>query len=146
MKRREVGTVNILTLWGGAVVATATGGHLNTIYASLRDAPADQRQVFALSICFLAGCISQLCFLLSHIGDDKTRPALRWLGEIALGGIAAYIVCVIFLRYGPEVELTQLIVVAVMAGFLGQRAIVLVIELGLKRLGIKNDPPPGGPG
>ena len=136
MRRPTRGETNILALWGTALLGVIAGARSTVVYATLREGPPDQRQLFALGICFAAGCVSQLCFLLAHIGEDTPRPVSRWVGEIALGGIAAYIGCVGFLKYGPEVELTQLIVIAALVGFAGQRSMVWAIEWLLKKAGM----------
>lgn len=149
MQDRERGAASILTLVLVAPVLLALAGQGAPLWAALKDGPTDTRTLNALITCFIAGCVAQLSFLLAHIGDDQPRPFGRWVGEILLGGFSAYIGCVAFLKYGPTVDLPQLIVPAVVGGFAGQRAIVMLIEWGLKKAGITSPlfpvkRPPGG--
>lgn len=137
MRRRTEGSVDPFALWGVMVLISATVGHASLVYADLRSGPTDQRQLYALLICFVAGCASQFFFLLSRVGVDQPHRPPRWVGEIALGGVAAYVMCVGYLRYGPEVELPMLIVIAALSGFAGQRALVWAIEWILKKIGVK---------
>jgi uncharacterized membrane protein YfcA len=137
MKRHQAGSVNLLALAG--VMPTfliAIGGQASLEYAGLKDGPTDTRQLYALIICFVAGCIAQFSYLLAHIGDDVPRPPGRWVGEILFGGFAAYIGCVAFLNYGPVVDLPQLIVPAVVGGFLGQRLLFGIVEYVTKRFNL----------
>ena len=128
-------TVNPVAALGGAAL-TLTARHADTVYVALRDGPTDLRQLYALLICFVAGCMSQFFFLLSRVGVGEPHRPARWVGEIALGGVAAYVMCVGYLKYGPEVELPMLIVIAALAGFAGQRALVWGIEWILKKFGV----------
>jgi hypothetical protein len=137
VRRREDGAVS-LPMYAGITPTflIILGGQVTLQYAGLRDGPTDTRQVYALVICFVAGCIAQLSYLLAHIGDDVPRPFGRWVGEILFGGFAAYIGCVGFLKYGPAVDLPQLIVPAVVGGFLGQRALFALVEFLTKKFNI----------
>ncbi|MGY2892737.1 hypothetical protein [Deinococcus sp. UYEF24] len=137
MRRRERGDASATGLLTVALptMLLVLGGHTQLMYAALRDGPTDGKQFYALMICSLFGCLSQLGFLLSQIGNGVPlqpgrwiREVLRWLGEIIGGGLAAYIVCVAFLRYGPDVELSQLVVPAIIGGFAGWRLFVVLIQ------------------
>jgi len=154
VKRHVTGSVNLLAFAG--VMPTfliAVGGQASLEYAALKDGPTDTRQLYALIICFVAGCIAQFSYLLAHIGDDVPRPPGRWVGEILFGGFAAYIACVAFLKYGPVVDLPQLIVPAVVGGFLGQRLLFALVEWGTKKFNLPSikwvaqtpPPPPAVP-
>jgi ABC-type thiamin/hydroxymethylpyrimidine transport system permease subunit len=137
VRGRELGSVDPFALWGLMLLTSALTGHTSLLYADLKNTPTDQRQLYALLICFIAGCASQFFFLLSRVGVDKPHRPPRWVGEIALGGVAAYVMCAGYLKYGPEVELPMLIVIAALAGFAGQRALVWAIEAALKKAGVK---------
>lgn len=137
MKRRQFGTVDVFTLgFAAALLLTGASGQAALLWVDLKSGPADSRELVALGICFAAGCTSQLFFLMSRVGADGGHPWARWIGEIALGGVAAYVVCVGYLRYGPDVALTTLIMIAALGGFAGQRALVWVIDWVLKKFGV----------
>ncbi len=141
MRGREAGMVDPFVIgFVTALLITAISGHTALTYAELKTGPDDQRELYALIVCFVAGCASQLFFLMSRVGIDKPYRWQRWFGEVALGGVTAYAGSVAYLRYGPDVALTTLIVVAAVTGFIGQRLLVLlgeaVLEVLLKRFGI----------
>jgi len=133
-ERGEASATGLLVVALPAVLLVL-GGHTQLMYAALRDGPTDGKQFYALMICSGFGCLSQLGYLLSQIGNGAPlqpgrwfREVLRWLGEIIGGGLAAYIVCVAFLRYGPDVELSQLVVPAIIGGFAGWRLLVVLVQ------------------
>lgn len=113
-------------------------GH-TVMMADLKSSPGDEKELYALGVCFIAGCFSQLFFLMSRVGRDKSHLWPRWIGEIALGGISAYVFCVGYLRYGPSVALTTLIMIALLGGFAGQRALVWAISWALKKFGVAEE-------
>jgi len=127
-ERGEASTTGLLTIALPAVLLVLDG-HTQLMYAALRDGPTDGKQFYALMVCSLFD------YLLSQIGNGAPlqpgrwfREVLRWLGEIIGGGLAAYITCVAFLRYGPDVELSQLIVPAIIGGFAGWRLLVVAVQ------------------
>ena len=140
--RRNHGNADPFTLlFLGVLVVTYATGHSTLVYSDLKSGPTDARELYALGVCFAAGCTSQFAYLLSRVGVGAANPWARWVGEVLLGGVSAYMSSVAYLRYGPPAELPTLIVVAAVAGFAGQRLLVVVIEYALKKLGVSALPP-----
>ena len=153
--RRSGGAANPLLLLASLPVLLVVGLQGVPERVNLKAGPLDAEQLNALLICVVIGCAAQAAWLLAHIGDDVPRPAGRWIGEISLGGFAAYLACEAFLYYGPDVKLPQLIVPAVLGGFLGQRLMILGIDWATARFKLPSvrwsgpparppDPPPPG--
>lgn len=145
---KETGTANIMLLsFIGTLMALFTP-HSHLIFADLKTSDSDGRTLYALSVCFGFGCGAQLVYLLARVGRETVHPWQRWIGEILLGGAAAYIACELWVWKGPDVTLPLLIVGAIFAGFAGQRFLVFLLELffewSRKKVGLSGTKPGGG--
>lgn len=81
------------------------------------------------------GMAIQGLYLLSRFGIDAPRPWQRWVSEIAFGGVAAYVGCIAYLRFGPGASPLELSVVGLVGGFLGQRLLVMLGDWVANKLG-----------
>lgn len=122
-------------------LVTASGG---LQFAVLKHDPDGAAVGAILLRIALAGMITQAGYLLSRVGRDKPMPWPRWLGEIFLGGLAAWLLSAMYFSYGPPVTVIQLSIAGVFGGFFGQRLIVALFDWFGAKVGIKIAPQKDG--
>ena len=140
----------LTTVLFGLAVSAVAAANSDLMYAGFKEDPDSALAYTSLFRIALAGTAVHTFYLLALWETTKKWAWQRWFGEVALGGVTAWVFAAIYYLWGPQTTPLGLSIAGVFGGFLGQRGLVWAwvqftkIRAALQAGAPPKDPPAGG--